>query len=48
MLTQQPSTAPQPRSLDELIAYFEGDYVALKDAKDSIMTHAFMYRTATF
>ncbi len=48
MLTQQPSTAPQPRSLDELIAYFEGDYVALKDAKVSIMTHAFMYGTATF
>ncbi len=48
MLTQQPSTAPQPRPLDELIAYFEGDYVALKDAKVSIMTHAFMYGTATF
>jgi branched-chain amino acid aminotransferase len=48
MLTQQPSTAPQPRPIDELIAYFEGDYVALKDAKVSIMTHAFMYGTATF
>ncbi len=48
MLTQQPSAAPQPRPLDELIAYFEGDYVALKDAKVSIMTHAFMYGTATF
>jgi branched-chain amino acid aminotransferase len=48
MLTQQPSAAQQPRPLDELIAYFEGDYVALKDAKVSIMTHAFMYGTATF
>ena len=55
MLTQQPSvsaapeTAPaQPRSLEDLIAYFEGDYVPLRDAKVSIMTHAFMYGTATF
>jgi branched-chain amino acid aminotransferase len=48
MLTQQPSTTPQPRPLDEMIAYFEGEYVALKDAKVSIMTHAFMYGTATF
>lgn len=48
MLTQQPSTPSQPRPLDELIAYFEGDYVPLKDAKVSIMTHAFMYGTATF
>ena len=45
-----PSTAaPAPaRSLDDLIAYFEGDWVALRDAKVSIMTHAFMYGTATF
>ena len=48
MLTQQPSASPQPRPLDELIAYFQGDYVALKDARVSIMTHAFMYGTATF
>lgn len=50
MLTHQPSTAsaPAPRPLDELIAYFEGDWVPLKDAKVSIMTHAFMYGTATF
>jgi branched-chain amino acid aminotransferase len=50
MLTQQPSaTAPtQPRSTEDLIAYFEGDYVPLRDAKVSIMTHAFMYGTATF
>ena len=51
MLTQQPSAsaAPAPaRSLDEMIAYFEGDYVPMRDAKVSIMTHAFMYGTATF
>lgn len=50
MLTQQPSTAsaPAPRPLDELIAYFEGDWVPMRDAKVSIMTHAFMYGTATF
>jgi branched-chain amino acid aminotransferase len=55
MLTQQPSasaapeTAPgQPRSIEDLIAYFEGEYVPLRDAKVSIMTHAFMYGTATF
>jgi branched-chain amino acid aminotransferase len=60
MLTQKSSSAPAgttatdphaasaPRSLDDVIAYFEGDFVPLKDAKVSIMTHAFMYGTATF
>jgi branched-chain amino acid aminotransferase len=50
MLTQQPSdTAPnQPRQVEDLVAYFEGEYVPLRDAKVSIMTHAFMYGTATF
>ena len=51
MLTQQPSATPASapeRSLDDLIAYFEGDWVPLRDAKVSIMTHAFMYGTATF
>jgi branched-chain amino acid aminotransferase len=54
MLTQQPSdsaaeAAPaQPRAVEDLIAYFEGGYVPLRDAKVSIMTHAFMYGTATF
>jgi branched-chain amino acid aminotransferase len=53
MLTQQPSdsateAAPAPKPLDELICYFEGAYVPMKDAKVSIMTHAFMYGTATF
>ncbi len=54
MLTQQPSDAAagaapaQPRALEDRIAYFEGEYVPLRDAKVSIMTHAFMYGTATF
>jgi branched-chain amino acid aminotransferase len=51
MLTQQPSattTPSEPRSTDDLITYFEGDFVPMRDAKVSIMTHAFMYGTATF
>ena len=54
MPTQPPSDAAapeapaQPRALDDLIAYFEGDWVPMRDAKVSIMTHAFMYGTATF
>lgn len=43
-----PSLVPQATPLDELICYFEGEYVPMKDAKVSIMTHAFMYGTATF
>ena len=48
--TPAPAThhAPTPGSLDDLICYFEGDFVPMKDAKVSIMTHAFMYGTATF
>ena len=56
MITQQsgqddapaPHHAPKPGELDDLICYFEGDFVAMRDAKVSIMTHAFMYGTATF
>jgi branched-chain amino acid aminotransferase len=44
----RPAAAPAPASTDDLVAYFEGDYVALRDAKVSIMTHAFMYGTAVF
>ena len=40
--------APKPGALDDLICYFEGDWVPMRDAKVSIMTHAFMYGTATF
>jgi branched-chain amino acid aminotransferase len=40
--------APSPRALDDLTCYFEGAFVPMRDAKVSIMTHAFMYGTATF
>jgi branched-chain amino acid aminotransferase len=45
-----PSThhAPKAGSLDDLICYFEGNFVPMRDARVSIMTHAFMYGTATF
>jgi branched-chain amino acid aminotransferase len=39
---------PKASALDELICYFEGAYVPMGEAKVSIMTHAFMYGTATF
>jgi branched-chain amino acid aminotransferase len=60
MLTEKPTgdkaatTEPEPAAAhgkpaaDNLVAYFEGEYVALGDAKVSIMTHAFMYGTAVF
>jgi branched-chain amino acid aminotransferase len=52
MLTEKPadqSAQPAPaRTLDDYICYFEGDWVPMRDAKVSIMTHAFMYGTATF
>ena len=56
MLTQKttaeagprPTPAPEPASTEDLLAYFEGNYVPLRDAKVSVMTHAFMYGTATF
>jgi branched-chain amino acid aminotransferase len=43
--TAAPAGVPD---MDSLICYFEGDFVAMRDAKVSIMTHAFMYGTATF
>ncbi len=55
MLTQNTSESEAPAaapagaaSLDQLICYFEGEYVPLSEARVSIMTHAFMYGTATF
>ncbi len=44
----KPHHAPVAGSPDELICYFEGAWVPMGDAKVSIMTHAFMYGTATF
>src|SRR3954464_8467250 len=43
-----PPAAPAPRDIGSTICYFEGNYVPMRDAKVSIMTHAFMYGTATF
>ncbi len=40
--------APKPSALDDLICYFEGDYMPMREAKVSVMTHAFLYGTATF
>jgi branched-chain amino acid aminotransferase len=53
MLTQKPAqpgaapARPAP-ALDDLICYFEGQYVPLREARVSIMTHAFLYGTAVF
>ena len=44
----EPVPSPSATPLDDLTCYFEGDYVALRDAKVNIMTHAFMYGTAVF
>jgi len=46
--TAAPAAAPAPRAVEDLITYFEGGWVPMRDAKVSIMTHAFMYGTATF
>jgi branched-chain amino acid aminotransferase len=43
-----PVDAHEPAPLADLVAYFEGEYVSLGDAKVSVMTHAFMYGTAVF
>ncbi|HKG57569.1 MAG TPA: branched-chain amino acid transaminase [Candidatus Limnocylindrales bacterium] len=56
MLTQKSTEKPasaahhaaRPGSLDDLTCYFEGQFVPMRDARVSIMTHAFMYGTATF
>lgn len=56
MLTEKVAQTPKPTphrtapaaALDDLICYFEGAWVPMRDANISIMTHAFMYGTATF
>ena len=48
MLTQKPAQASAPRQVEDLICYFEGSWVPMRDARVSIMTHAFMYGTAVF
>ena len=48
MLTETSPTPSAPRQVEDLICYFEGSYVPMREAKVSIMTHAFMYGTAVF
>lgn len=53
MLTQKPAVAPiavsGARSLDpNLVAYFEGEFRPLAEARIPIMTHGFLYGTAVF
>ena len=43
-----PAAASAPAPTDDLTVYFEGKFVAMRDAKVSVMTHAFMYGTAVF
>jgi branched-chain amino acid aminotransferase len=43
-----PAASASAVRVDELICYFEGQYVPMRDAKVSIMTAAFMYGTAVF
>jgi branched-chain amino acid aminotransferase len=50
-MASQPATTSAPaagRSLDDLSCYFEGGFVPLREAKVSVMTHAFLYGTAVF
>ncbi len=42
------AAAPAPVDLESLTCYFQGGYVPMRDARISIMTHAFMYGTAVF
>jgi branched-chain amino acid aminotransferase len=53
MLTHKATRSPLPatgtRPADEtIVAYFEGDFVPLSQARIPIMTHGFLYGTATF
>jgi branched-chain amino acid aminotransferase len=56
MLTENPSDtavtdvhrASPAKGVEDLICFFEGQFVPMREAKVSIMTHAFMYGTATF
>ncbi|HXG26267.1 MAG TPA: branched-chain amino acid transaminase [Candidatus Binatia bacterium] len=58
MLTEKPKAHPStdphadahgaPSQMDDLITYFQGEYVPMRNAKVSVMTHAFLYGTAVF
>ena len=45
--TEKPAAAKAPTT-DDLVTYFRGGYVPLRDANVSVMTHSFMYGTAVF
>ena len=42
------STAPRATDLDSLVCYFEGAFVPMREARVSVLTHAFLYGTAVF
>ena len=42
------AATPAPVDVESLTCYFQGGYVPMRDARISIMTHAFMYGTAVF
>ena len=44
-MTQEAELADHPKAA---VAYFDGAIRPLADAKVSVMTHAFLYGTATF
>jgi branched-chain amino acid aminotransferase len=46
--TVEPTPTPPSADLDSLICYFEGAFVPMREAKVSVMNHAFMYGTAVF
>ncbi len=46
--TKVESSKPKPVDLEGLTCYFQGGFVPMRDARISIMTHAFMYGTAVF
>ena len=43
-----PAKAKSAVDVEDLTCYFEGAYVPMRDARVSVMTHAFMYGTAVF
>ena len=43
-----PAVAPRATDLDILVCYFEGAFVPMRDARVSVLTHAFLYGTAVF
>jgi branched-chain amino acid aminotransferase len=45
---ETPATATAPHPTGDLWAYFRGEVVPLRDARISVMTHAFNYGTAVF